>query len=176
MDNHSSTLQRVACVIGTLAGWRIGKHFGKAPRCARGLLGCALLALATQAQGAQVIFTTTATASDTGFPSDGMVDSSAMVAGDKYLISFTLDDSVLCYSVLNQPGGRGGLWLNTVISFTLTALPGNTGTYNPGSFTIASSYVQIEQPNNTRVRPSRSLWVGWREQYWLYLHRLELPR
>lgn len=89
------------------------------------------------------------TVGDTGSASDGMVDSSAMVAGDKYLMSFTVDDSVLCFSTFSQFGGVGGIWLNPVISFTLTALPGNTGAYTPGSFTIASSYVQIEQPDNT---------------------------
>jgi len=149
MGNSSSQSHRVSILTGL-----VRQNARVANRRAGSLLASAVLgalfAFASQGQAAQQLFSTTMTITYTGDDFMGEIDPSDMVVGDKYAATFIVDDSALNTGVHTNLGGQGGSWAsNAILSFTLTALPGNTGTYQPGSFTITSSYISLDVPDGS---------------------------
>lgn len=102
---------------------------GRSPRLLSGLL-LALTVLSSPVNAASIPldFTVTATSVDTGV--------SAIVIGDQFMVNLIVDDSVVDTNVSVGAGTFPGL----VTSFSMTATPGNVGSWTPsGTFNLPGS-------------------------------------
>lgn len=96
-----------------------------------------LMLWAVPAQAALISYYATFTVNNLGSAETVLIDSSDIAIGDTYYISFTLNDQSPIVAINSNPSDYYYGFSNTVTSLSVTAAPGNTGTYTP----TWSSYV-----------------------------------